>query len=232
MFTSSRSQAFTLIELLVVISIIALLIAILLPALQQARSVARSAQCLANLRQIGIAELGYANDHDFYLTRLIEPSGPDKHRWPAQIAPYMGITDGDAGVRIDRFDEADFSGCPEQRTAREGSTRTYGQNKYAGWDENTATNDVTIKTLDDTPEPSNSVIFGDGQRNGGDSNWVLWISSRNDAARVGPLLVHGSGDAGNFAFLDGHAESLDFDDIPKFTFLGEGVIFWKGDNEP
>ena len=51
----THSRAFTLIELLVVISIIALLIAILLPALGAARASARSAACLSNVRQLGIA---------------------------------------------------------------------------------------------------------------------------------------------------------------------------------
>ena len=54
---------FTLIELLVVIAIIALLIAILLPALGAARDSARNIQCLANLRQQGIAGSAYTNDH-------------------------------------------------------------------------------------------------------------------------------------------------------------------------
>jgi prepilin-type N-terminal cleavage/methylation domain-containing protein/prepilin-type processing-associated H-X9-DG protein len=58
-----RDRGFTLIELLVVISIIALLIAMLMPALQAAREAARLSICLSNLRQIGIAQQGYATVH-------------------------------------------------------------------------------------------------------------------------------------------------------------------------
>jgi len=54
--------AFTLIELLVVISIIALLVSMLLPALGQARGVAQSARCEANLHNIGIGSWNYATD--------------------------------------------------------------------------------------------------------------------------------------------------------------------------
>jgi prepilin-type N-terminal cleavage/methylation domain-containing protein len=48
-------RAFTLIELLVVIAIIAVLIALLLPAVQAAREAARRAQCVNNLKQLGLA---------------------------------------------------------------------------------------------------------------------------------------------------------------------------------
>jgi len=61
-----KQRGFTLIELLVVIAIIALLMAILIPALSSAKKQAKTAICLANLREWGLIWQMYTEDNDGY----------------------------------------------------------------------------------------------------------------------------------------------------------------------
>ena len=84
--TRVRRPAFTLIELLVVIAVIAILIAVLLPAVQQVRERARAAQCLSNLKNLGLAIQNYESMHRVFPPSFIRQE--DGNPPPPSGAPH------------------------------------------------------------------------------------------------------------------------------------------------
>jgi prepilin-type N-terminal cleavage/methylation domain-containing protein/prepilin-type processing-associated H-X9-DG protein len=93
MLRTGKKRGFTLIELLVVIAIIAILAAILFPVFAQARDKARSAACMSNEKQIGLALMMYLQDYDeaYPLNRLGNTACNDATRcgtWRTCVYPY------------------------------------------------------------------------------------------------------------------------------------------------
>ena len=83
--SGSRVRGITLVEILVVVAIVGALIGLLLPAVQQARESSRQAQCVNNLKQIGIGL------HNVHTARDCFPPNVSSPRcfWTAQLLPYL-----------------------------------------------------------------------------------------------------------------------------------------------
>lgn len=84
---NNRKGAFTLIELLVVIAIIAILAAILFPVFAQAKRSAKKVGDLSNLKQIGLALMIYAGDHDDHIP-MVKMTGAHPITWVDELQPY------------------------------------------------------------------------------------------------------------------------------------------------
>jgi prepilin-type N-terminal cleavage/methylation domain-containing protein len=155
-----RRAAFTLVELLVVIAIIGVLVALLLPAIQAAREAARRAQCVNNLKQIGLAMLNHHDARKEFPTGGTEPwhDQGDKNSlygkgygWMVQILPYVedqalqdvskGYGAGDkARDLVVRSTPVPIYNCPSRRnspvrvvpTGAEDCSKGCALNDYAG----------------------------------------------------------------------------------------------------
>ena len=79
-----KKKNFTLLELLITIGIIAILASILLPVLAKARTKGESASCIGNLRQLGMAVIQYAGDHDDIVVP-IDNNSSDVFPWTAAL---------------------------------------------------------------------------------------------------------------------------------------------------
>ena len=84
------TKGFTLVELLVVLAIVSLLVALLFPAIQAAREAARRAECINNVRQIGLA----LQTHHDTLQRLppgwnsYPPNGDPGWGWASMLLQF------------------------------------------------------------------------------------------------------------------------------------------------
>jgi prepilin-type N-terminal cleavage/methylation domain-containing protein len=80
-------RGFTLVELLVVIGIIGVLVALLLPAIQAARESARGVRCRNNLKQVGLAAIGFHDTHKRYATET--DVAQDQPSWVTSLLPFL-----------------------------------------------------------------------------------------------------------------------------------------------
>jgi prepilin-type N-terminal cleavage/methylation domain-containing protein/prepilin-type processing-associated H-X9-DG protein len=208
-------SGFTLLEMLVVTGVIALLAGLLLPGLSGAQASSRRAQCLGNLRQMGIAARLYVDDNceSYAIAQYYDAKGGISYCWdlttseshPGSVIPGL-IWQGRTTLQIQQ--------CPSFKGAANWLT-----DPYTGYNYNTSyighgqgESIPAPAKSSDVRRASKTVLFGDGQYAGGADKFMRapWPNP-GDAGFAGRW----TGTQGfrhrnlsNAAFCDGHAESL------------------------
>ena len=160
-------STFTLIELLVVIAIIAILAAMLMPALQQARERGRSSGCTNSIRQLGNANMLYADaNRDYFIYSAIWSKYPYRY-WCGE--PEAGLSDVKPRGGLNDYlgNSEAVRDCPTMsyltyNSGTNSGTGGYGYSVGIG----TYTNDAT--SWDPVPakqsiftQPSRTIMFAD-----------------------------------------------------------------------
>lgn len=214
---------FTLIELLVVIAIIAILASMLLPALQKAKAKALQSNCVANLKQMALANTMYAGDSDdhFMIAGPVCSGANTGCWWPrvnnandVEFLPYLG--------------DKKIMQCPSAPTGL-----SYGYSRYVCPD--ALGGGFIVSTA---KYPTQTLMFADccsenGRGANGDPNFAyVWFPkdpgccgfSSGFRANLNPPRPHGLGNIHNrgcnIAFIDGHAKWFKTDGLRNDDTLG------------
>lgn len=221
-----RQHGFTLVELLVVILIILILAALLFPVFARAREKARSTHCVNNLRQIGLAWRQYVDDYDnqlpipwmpYYNAAAAAAAGVPQYTMDMEWIPLL-IQYG-LGTEIFR--------CPSARTTTT-FPYSYAYNRWIVSGQIMCLDDVTPEyksgefqrySEESIAWPHKCVLALDWAVNNGnlDINGYDSVVGSDDADMQGAIggdsasskvAARRHNGRGNYAFTDGHVESL------------------------
>lgn len=198
------AHAFTLIEMLVVIAILGVLVALLAPSLSRAREAGRSALCFANQRQVELAIEQFADDQDDRFPRSQHSAFAKRELpWGRALAPYLGSDTNRWNTLL-----AGVYHCP---TDDRSGAFSFGQNVYfeLGPTDSYEGKPDTWRRHRDVPHPAVTVLYAENA-SAADHIMPNFWGGPLDAVDVDQERHAGRA---NYAFVDGHVESLNFSAI-------------------
>lgn len=200
-----KPKGFTLIELLVVIAIIAILAAILFPVFAQAKEAAKKANCLSNLKQIGIASIMYAGDYDDTLYPFQYGTDTGFRMWFAEFVGPTNSWDFNKGFVGPYMKNGQIVDCPSAGSLANMKTMpvAYGVNWYVFFDYTVYFNHTT--SFSSVDEVAETILMADSAQASGGGTPARY----NLLFTTGNTYVHArhGGEQANVNWLDGHAKS-------------------------
>lgn len=208
-------NGFTLIELLVVVAIIAILAGLLLPALNRARGNALAIACANNTRQLGLACILYADEHNGYYPYNLGMNGSSLRtniNWVNNVMSWDLSSDNtnlstlsDASLGSYTFGAAKLYVCPSDHVLS-------SQQRSAGWP-------GRIRSYSMNAMVGNAGDFSSSGVNVNNPNYRQFFQS---AQVPRPSEV--------FVFLDEHPDSIDdgyfLDKAVQSGYYGSGKPQW------
>ena len=211
-----RPAAFTLIELLVVIAIIGILASMLLPALAKSKSKAKRTKCLSNQRQVALALMVYAGDHD---DRTPYQNSLGEVNFATTATPnFLGLLQSQLPTNSPTFT------CPSGSTHWQDPANAANPTNDTTYLGNAViiSNATRTRRTTQVPNPSNLIALQESSARthlawlrpwftppGNYSNWHLTRDPNFYPGHPYPYWewygsLHEGG--GNFVFMDGHSE--------------------------
>ena len=232
---ASRFRAFTLIELLVVIAIIAILAAILFPVFAQAKAAAKKTQCLAQVKQIGLASAMYAGDYDDTLAlkdwASYNPStgSIEDHQWwggsVLDFSTFATTARPDFGLFYPYMKNRAINDCPTA-AADFGEATGFRVTGY-GVNPNVIVSGTPSVSATAMDAPADTILMADNAKINVSGGSVIAArieavdtpSKAQGVAGNGRVMARHSGKA-NVAWTDGHAKSFSVTTAPESAFTG------------
>ncbi|WP_428390147.1 type II secretion system protein [Mucisphaera sp.] len=230
------AAGFTLIELLVVIAIIAMLIGLVMPSLGAARQSAAGVVCASNQRQLALANLAYAVEHDGVLVAGAPRFLENLRRWHGARDRVDEAFDPTRSPLWDYFGVAVIKECPSfapDDVGFEAGNGGYGYNqRYLGTDDVDDLMTEGSARVDWVARPVETVHFTDAAFStaaGGELRLIEYSFAEPPEHGAGfeaaPSIHFRHRGMANVVWLDGHVggESLAFTRASVFYGVSEAA---------
>lgn len=194
---------FSLLEMLILITVTAIFAILLIAAATRVLDASKQAQCVNNLKQIGVGLHLYASDNDGLMPNQL-PGGQGNPTWHSYLNQYLAWGSNGAGTRL--------GNCPAH--PRKSQNRSFEYKRSYAMNSSYTPSFWRVGRVQ---HPEKAFLVGENQAD-------------SETRRITPGDVgFEHHQRANFLFLDGHVTTLSEDEIPPPSERGQPhhTQFWR-----